>query len=83
VLHFATGAQAPSAASTCSLLGNGQLLVPIPGLGPTWSVGSAWGFWPALLVTLGIQAVTGALAYPLVFRPSRNDRPVKPVASIR
>jgi ABC-type branched-subunit amino acid transport system ATPase component/ABC-type branched-subunit amino acid transport system permease subunit len=83
VLNFATGAQALYAAYTYSLLRNGQLLVPIPGLGPTWSVGSAWGFWPALLVTLGIQAVIGALAYLLVFRPLRNHRPVtKAVASI-
>jgi ABC-type branched-subunit amino acid transport system ATPase component/branched-subunit amino acid ABC-type transport system permease component len=83
VLNFATGAQALYAAYTYSLLRNGQLLVPIPGLGPTWSVGSAWGFWPALLVTLGIQAVMGMLAYLLVFRPLRNHRPVtKAVASI-
>ncbi len=83
VLNFATGAQALYAAYTYSLLRNGQLLVPIPGLGPTWSVGSAWGFWPALIVTLGIQAVLGALAYLLVFRPLRNHRPVaKAVASI-
>jgi ABC-type branched-subunit amino acid transport system ATPase component/ABC-type branched-subunit amino acid transport system permease subunit len=83
VLNFATGAQALYAAYTYSLLRNGQLLVPIPGLGPTWSVGSAWGFWPALIVTLGIQALLGALAYLLVFRPLRNHRPVaKAVASI-
>jgi ABC-type branched-subunit amino acid transport system ATPase component/branched-subunit amino acid ABC-type transport system permease component len=83
VLNFATGAQALYAAYTYSLLRNGELLVPIPGLGPTWNVGSAWGFWPALLVTLGIQAVMGALAYLLVFRPLRNHRPVtKAVASI-
>ncbi len=83
VLNFATGAQALYAAYTYSLLRNGQLLIPIPGLGPTVSVGSAWGFWPALLVTLLIQAVLGALAYLLVFRPLRNHRPVaKAVASI-
>jgi ABC-type branched-subunit amino acid transport system ATPase component/branched-subunit amino acid ABC-type transport system permease component len=83
VLNFATGAQALYAAYTYSLLRNGQLLIPIPGLGPTVSVGSAWGFWPALLVTLLIQAVLGALAYLLIFRPLRNHRPVaKAVASI-
>ena len=83
VLNFATGAQALYAAYTYSLLRNGQLLVPIPGLGPTINVGSSWAFWPALLVTLGIQAVLGALAYLLVFRPLRNHRPVtKAVASI-
>ncbi|HVT41368.1 MAG TPA: branched-chain amino acid ABC transporter permease/ATP-binding protein [Acidimicrobiales bacterium] len=83
VLNFATGAQALYAAYTYALLRNGQLLIPVPGLGPTVSVGSAWGFWPALIVTLLIQAVLGALAYLLVFRPLRNHRPVaKAVASI-
>ena len=83
VLNFATGAQALYAAYTYSLLRNGQLLDPIPGLTPTISVGSPWGFWPALLATLGIQAVLGALCYLLIFRPLRNHRPVtKAVASI-
>ncbi len=83
VLNFATGAQALYAAYTYSLLRNGQLLIPIPGLGPTVSVGSNLGFWPALLITLAISAVMGALAYLLIFRPLRNHRPVaKAVASI-
>ncbi len=83
VLNFATGAQALYAAYTYSLLRNGQLLIPIPGFGPTVSVGSDLGFWPALLITLGIQAVMGAVVYLLVFRPLRNHRPVaKAVASI-
>ena len=83
VLNFATGAQALYAAYTYSLLRNGQLLIPIPGIGPTVSVGSSLGFWPALLITLGIQAVMGAVVYLLVFRPLRNHRPVaKAVASI-
>ncbi len=83
VLNFATGAQALYAAYTYSLLRNGQLLDPIPGLSPTIGVGSPWGFWPALLVTLGIQAVLGAACYLLIFRPLRNHRPVtKAVASI-
>ena len=83
VLNFATGAQALYAAYTYSLLRNGQLLQPIPGLSPTINLGSNLGFWPALLVTLAIQAVLGALAYLLIFRPLRNHRPVaKAVASI-
>ena len=83
VLNFATGAQALYAAYTYSLLRNGQLLQPIPGLSPTISVGSGLGFWPALLITLAISAVMGALAYLLIFRPLRNHRPVaKAVASI-
>ena len=83
VLNFATGAQALYAAYTYSLLRNGQLLQPIPGLSPTINIGSGLGFWPALLITLAISAVMGALAYLLIFRPLRNHRPVaKAVASI-
>ncbi len=83
VLNFATGAQALYAAYTYSLLRNGQLLQPIPGLSPTINLGTSLGFWPAMLITLAIQAVLGALAYLLVFRPLRNHRPVaKAVASI-
>jgi ABC-type branched-subunit amino acid transport system ATPase component/branched-subunit amino acid ABC-type transport system permease component len=83
VLNFATGAQALYAAYTYSLLRNGLLLQPIPGLSPTINIGTSLGFWPALLVTLVIQAVMGALVYLLVFRPLRNHRPVaKAVASI-
>jgi ABC-type branched-subunit amino acid transport system ATPase component/branched-subunit amino acid ABC-type transport system permease component len=83
VLNFATGAQALYAAYTYSLLRTGQLLQPIPGLSPTINVGSGLGFWPALLITLAISAVMGALAYLLIFRPLRNHRPVaKAVASI-
>jgi sulfate-transporting ATPase len=83
VLNFATGAQALYAAYTYSLLRNGQLLQPIPGLSPTINLGTNLGFWPALLLTLGIQAAMGAVAYLLVFRPLRNHRPVaKAVASI-
>ena len=83
VLNFATGAQALYAAYTYSLLRTGQLLQPIPGLSPTINLGTSLGFWPALLITLAIQAVLGALAYLLVFRPLRNHRPVtKAVASI-
>jgi ABC-type branched-subunit amino acid transport system ATPase component/branched-subunit amino acid ABC-type transport system permease component len=83
VLNFATGAQALYAAYTYSLLRNGQLLQPIPGLSPTINVGSSLGLWPAILITLAIQAGLGALAYLLIFRPLRNHRPVaKAVASI-
>ncbi len=83
VLNFATGAQALYAAYTYSLLRNGQLLQPIPGLSPTINLGSSLGLWPAILITLAIQAVLGAVAYLLIFRPLRNHRPVaKAVASI-
>src|ERR1700744_1523314 len=74
VLNFATGAQALYAAYTYSLLRNGQPPTPLPGLGPTVNAGSTLGFWPALLITLAIQAVMGAVVYLLVFRPLRNHR---------
>jgi sulfate-transporting ATPase len=83
VLNFATGAQSLYAAYTYALLRQGQLLQPIPGLKGTISVGGPMGFVPALLITLAIQAVVGALMYVVVFRPLRNHRPVaKAVASL-
>jgi sulfate-transporting ATPase len=83
VLNFATGAQSLYAAYTYTLLRQGQLLQPIPGLRATVSVGGPMGLAPALLITLGIQALLGAIMYVLVFRPLRNHRAVaKAVASL-
>src|ERR1700734_2495849 len=83
VLNFATGAQSLYAAYTYTLLRQGQLLQPIPGLSATISVGGPMGFWPALAISLAIQAVLGVLLYAAVFRPLRNHRPVaKAVASL-
>jgi ABC-type branched-subunit amino acid transport system ATPase component/ABC-type branched-subunit amino acid transport system permease subunit len=83
VLNFATGAQSLYAAYTYALLRQGQILQPIPGLKGMISVGGPMGFAPALLITLAIQAILGALMYLIVFRPLRNHRPVaKAVASL-
>src|ERR1700749_4462934 len=83
VLNFATGAQSLYAAYTYPLLRQGQLLQPIPGLRATVSVGGAMGFVPALLITLAIQALLGAIIYLLIFRPLRNHLAVaKAVASL-
>ena len=83
VLNFATGAQALYAAYTYALLRRGQLLQPLPWLKSTSSIGGPMGFWPALLITLAIQAALGVVMYGLVFRPLRNHRAVaKAVASI-
>ena len=83
VLNFATGAQSLYAAYTYTLLRQGQLLQPIPGLRATVSVGGPMGFVPALLITLAIQALLGAIFYLLIFRPLRNHRAVaKAVASL-
>ena len=70
VLNFATGAQALYAAYTYSLLRNGQLLQPIPGISPTISVGSDLGFWPAVLITLAISAVMRRLGLPADLPPA-------------
>jgi sulfate-transporting ATPase len=83
VLNFATGAQSLYAAYTYTLLRQGQLLQPIPGIRATLSVGGPMGFLPALLITLAIQALLGAVIYLLVFRPLRNHGAVaKAVASL-
>jgi ABC-type branched-subunit amino acid transport system ATPase component/branched-subunit amino acid ABC-type transport system permease component len=83
VLNFATGAQSLYAAYTYTLLRQGQLLQPLPGLRATVSVGGPMGFVPALLITLAIQALLGAIMYLLIFRPLRNHRAVaKAVASL-
>jgi ABC-type branched-subunit amino acid transport system ATPase component/ABC-type branched-subunit amino acid transport system permease subunit len=83
VLNFATGAQSLYAAYTYTLLRQGQLLQPIPGLQATIGVGGPMGFLPALLITLAIQALLGAIMYLLVFRPLRGHRAVaKAVASL-
>jgi ABC-type branched-subunit amino acid transport system ATPase component/ABC-type branched-subunit amino acid transport system permease subunit len=83
VLNFATGAQSLYAAYTYTLLRQGQLLQPIPGLRATHSVGGPMSFVPALLITLAIQALLGAIIYLLIFRPLRHHRAVaKAVASL-
>src|ERR1700749_4731913 len=66
VLNFAIGAQALYAAYTYTLLLQGQLLQPIPGLHATISVGGPMGFWPALLITLTIQSLFGVVLYLVV-----------------
>jgi sulfate-transporting ATPase len=83
VLNFATGAQSLYAAYTYTLLRQGQLLQPIPGLKATIGVGGPTGFLPAVAITLAIQVLLGAIMYLLVFRPLRGHRAVaKAVASL-
>ncbi|MCM3922461.1 branched-chain amino acid ABC transporter permease/ATP-binding protein [Frankia sp. AiPs1] len=83
VVNFATGAIALYTAYTYAFLRRGELLLPIPGLPKTVSVGSDWGLWPALAVSLVIAALLGVLLYVLVFRWLRSAPPVaKAVASI-
>src|SRR6202035_5276075 len=83
VHNFATGAQSLYAAYTYTLLRQGQVLQPIPGIRATPPVGGPMGLVPALLITLAIQALLGAVIYLLVFRPLRNHGAVaKAVASL-
>jgi branched-chain amino acid transport system permease protein len=54
---------------------------------PHWptevSLGSSMKFWPALVVTLAVSALMGALFHVLVFRPLRHAPPLaKVVASV-
>jgi ABC-type branched-subunit amino acid transport system ATPase component/ABC-type branched-subunit amino acid transport system permease subunit len=83
VLNFATGALALHAAYTYAFLRKGEFLVIVPGLPKTVDVGGPWSLWPALLLTVAIEAVVGMLIYLVVFRPLRNRAPVaKAVASL-
>jgi sulfate-transporting ATPase len=83
VLNFATGAMALHAAYTYAFLREGELLTPVP-FGPkTIDLGAPMSFWPALALTMVIEALLGMLLYALVFRPLRNARPLaKAVGSI-
>ncbi|HEY8545888.1 MAG TPA: ATP-binding cassette domain-containing protein [Acidimicrobiales bacterium] len=83
VLNFATGALSLHAAYTYAFLRRGELLAPLP-IGPkTYDLGGEVGFWPALLVTLAIEALLGVLLYVAVFRPLRNALPLaKAVGSL-
>jgi ABC-type branched-subunit amino acid transport system ATPase component/ABC-type branched-subunit amino acid transport system permease subunit len=83
VLNFATGAMALYVAYTYAGLRRGELLVPIPGLPKTFEGGQELGFWPAVLISMVVAAVLGALLYALVFRPLRDAPPLaKAVASL-
>ncbi|MFZ2174564.1 MAG: branched-chain amino acid ABC transporter permease/ATP-binding protein [Rhodococcus sp. (in: high G+C Gram-positive bacteria)] len=83
VVNFSTGAIALYVAYTYALLRDGKLLVPVPGLPKTVSLGAELGVLPAMALSLVIAAVLGALIYAVVFRPLRNAPTVaKAVASI-
>ena len=83
VLNFAAASQALFGAYTYTLLRQGQLFEPIPGMKATIAVGGPWGFWPALLLTLAIEGLLGVAMYGIVFRALRNHGPAgKAVASI-
>src|SRR5215204_3454767 len=83
VLNFATGALSLQAAYTYAFLRRGELLTPIPGLPRTIDLGGELSFWPALVITVAMEAVIGVLLYVAVFRPLRTARPLaKAVGSL-
>jgi sulfate-transporting ATPase len=73
VVNFATGTMALYTAYTYAWLRNGQLLILVPGLPVSVSLGHSLGFLPATLLALVLSAALGALLYLLVFRPLRDS----------
>jgi sulfate-transporting ATPase len=83
VINFATGAMALYTAYTYKFLRDGEFLVLIPGLPKTVDLGTEFGFVPAVIASLAIAALFGALLYLVVFRALRQAPPLaKTVASL-
>ncbi|WP_406449149.1 branched-chain amino acid ABC transporter permease/ATP-binding protein [Streptomyces sp. NBC_01622] len=83
VVNFATGAIALYSAYTYAFLRQGELLVPLPGVPKKVGLGGPLGLFPAVVISLVLAALLGAVLYGLVFRPLRAAPPVaKAVASI-
>ena len=72
VINFATGSIALYAAYSYAAFREGFLLVLLPGLPNTISLGRPLGFVPAALLALLLSAVLGAVLQLLVFRPLRE-----------
>ena len=83
VVNFSSGAIALYTAYTYKFLRDGQLLIPLPGLPKSIDLGGPIPFVPALVLSLIISGLLGAVLYLTVFRKLRTARPVaKAVASI-
>jgi ABC-type branched-subunit amino acid transport system ATPase component/branched-subunit amino acid ABC-type transport system permease component len=83
VVNIATGSVALLTAYVYSFLRDGELLIPVPGLDQSVSIGGDPGLFPSILISLVLAALFGMLLYVVVFRPLRNAAPVaKAVASI-
>ena len=83
VINFATGAQALYAGYTYAFLRQGKLFLIIPGLPTTVDLNHEFGMPEALVLTLAISALLGAVLYVLVYRPLRHAPPLaKAVASL-
>jgi len=83
VVNFATGAIALYVAYTFAFLRKGELLLPVPGLRQSLSLGAPQTLLFSLVLSLAVAGALGLLLYLLVFRPLRTASPVaKAVASI-
>ena len=76
VINFATGTIALYTAYTYAQLRQGQLLILIPGLPGSITLPRTVELVPAVLISLTISAVLGALLYLLVFRNLRTAPPL-------
>jgi sulfate-transporting ATPase len=83
VVNFATGAIALYVAYTYAGLRRGELIVLVPGLPETVELNGPLAMGPAVLISLALAAVLGALLYLLVFRFLREAPPLaRAVASL-
>ena len=83
VVNFATGAISLTAAYIYAGLRKGELLLIVPGLPRSISVGAPLNFASSALIALAIAGAIGALLHLLVFRPMRNaPQLAKAVASL-
>ena len=72
VVNFATGTMALYTAYTYAWLREGKLLLLLPGLPTSLTIGTSLGSLPAALLSLLLAAVLGALLFLIVFRPLRQ-----------
>ncbi|MEX5637023.1 ABC transporter permease subunit [Parafrankia sp. FMc2] len=83
IINFATGSIALITAYVYAYLRGGELILLIPGLPDTVSVGGKLSLWPALLAAVVFAALLGLVLHLLIFRPLRNAPPVaKAIAAL-
>ncbi|PPJ16357.1 ABC transporter [Nocardia nova] len=72
VVNFASGAIALYTAYIYAYLREGKFLLLVPGLPTSITFGDGLAMWPALLLSIVIAAVLGAVLYVVIFRPLRS-----------
>src|SRR5260370_816171 len=83
VVNVATGVIAVYSAYVYGYLREGKVLLLLPGLPTSVSLGSPVGLWPALVISFVVAALLGLVLYVLIFRPLRTAPPVaKAVAAL-